>query len=307
MSVVIATRVSEAGNYHSVQKHTAELQSALNKVSTSLSSGLKVSSYHEISTDAAQYQNILQKNTETQSYIDNIQTVDARLSKVDVALNTVLDLVTATRTRLTSALNATNKDIGLRSFGQEQISAFNRTMNQRDQNQLSIFSGMNTNANAIDIHTPMADANDKSYSSASQSRTLAIAPDESMSYDVLANEDAFSHTLYALKLCANNTPNHDPHSVEHKNLTEALNLLGQATKEITQLMETVNSRRANLKNISEDYKKDQESMKNIKDELTLSDPFEDITKLIQLQAAFSCSQFTAKKILSAQDLLDMFR
>ncbi|MFA7276683.1 MAG: flagellin [Pseudobdellovibrionaceae bacterium] len=282
-------RIATFAQNQTLTQELMRLQSEYSQASLQESTGLKSQTYQGISDDTfeiLQFQNnydlLAARSENAQTALDRIETMYSSVSSMADVINTVLsDISEALSTNDATALASSSATVL-----DEVASLLNTQLAGR-----YLFAGSTTNQAPVDVSllastTAPTTADTSYYQGDAYIASVQATESFSLSYGVNANDDSFEKTIRALQLIVSDSGNEN-------SLTEAYNLLREATTGVANIQASLSSKASTLdtkiSENSDELNLLDTMISNIKDS-DLAEITVKITEMeTQLEAAYSIS------------------
>lgn len=282
-------RIATFAQNQTLTQELMRLQSEYSQASLQESTGLKSQTYQGISDDTfeiLQFQNnydlLAARSENAQTALDRIETMYSSVSSMADVINTVLsDISEALSTNDATALASSSATVL-----DEVASLLNTQLAGR-----YLFAGSTTNQAPVDVSllastTAPTTADTSYYQGDAYVASVQATESFSLSYGVNANDDSFEKTIRALQLIVSDSGNEN-------SLTEAYNLLREATTGVANIQASLSSKASTLdtkiSENSDELNLLDTMISNIKDS-DLAEITVKITEMeTQLEAAYSIS------------------
>jgi hypothetical protein len=289
MAEVSASYQGNYGVYSTASRQLSQLQTDLQTAQQQVSSGLVSNYYDEDANNARQSLNIKVERRDLVQISDNIKVITDRTDRATTSINTLLDITEQFQTRLTGVINGGQaKDIGFQKDCQNWLKQAQDALNVRDVNGNAIFGGTEFTKDPFDASlAPVPDlvsvVSTAPYQGTTDTITARIGTNTTQEVSQNGSHDAFLQIFYFLKIGANYAPDGVSDSTNMQMLRKGLSSAQEATKGLTEQLQTVKSLSSLLisnQNVIDDQKTLLEGTQKELDGVDLLDKY---TLMLQLQ------------------------
>ncbi|HZB91577.1 MAG TPA: flagellin [Stellaceae bacterium] len=241
------TSISTAAENSMLQYYMTQNQSTMNNLNTEISSGVVAQTYSQIAPQASQLTDFRAQESEQQSYINTINTLSTRLSTMSEAVDQINQSVSNFASNLvTDAYNTSEPDVSQQA--QELLQQVAALLNNQDGTSY-VFGGTDTNTPPVDLSglptgaaatltTPVngTPASGGYYAGGAQLSPVKIDNQFSLNYGITANDaSTFAPIIQVLNFLAQNGPFNSSSPTDQANITQASQMLDQATQSLTNM------------------------------------------------------------------------
>jgi flagellar hook-associated protein 3 FlgL len=234
------TNISTAAENSLLQYYMLQNQTAMNDLSTEISSGQAAQTYSQIAPQSTQLIDFRAQASQQQGYINTINTLSTRLSTMSQSVQQINSSITSFASNLvTEAYNTSQPDVSTQAkLLLQQVASL---LNSQDATGY-IFGGTDTNNPPVDLSglptgaaatltTPVngSPASGGYYAGGAQLSPVRIDNQFSLNYSITAdNAGAFEPVIRVLNFLAQNGPFSSSNPVDVANITQASQMLQQA-------------------------------------------------------------------------------
>lgn len=284
------TRVSTAYLNTSLIRQMQESNAQVANTSYQISSGYKAQKLSEISGQASSLLSLKDLTKQSDIYIRNIETVDARLDASENALNNMQDLLVNASSLWTLARNENTAETraALAPQAEGLLNSFYDIF-QSEFDGRYLFSGQNASVSPIS-GTPSAQpfgGNPPSttyYQGDSALAQIITGPGTSTSYGVAGDNPGFAELKQGLEALYYGLQNNSEVDIDG-----GIQLLEQAQRSISNMIGEVGGQKSNLQLQKDRYEQNQVFLQERIDNIDKIDVSEAITRFSQEQAAMEAS------------------
>lgn len=201
-------RVATFPNHKLSMTYTLESQRKVYDLQIQASSGKVASEYAGLGADVHRLVSLEGATTRTTQYKTNNEIVDHRLEAMETSVSQIYDTVTEFRTLLINALNANNaQEMGIAEEAQNYKDEITKLLNI-EQDGRYLFSGSRTDTPPVDqtgwtppvwpLVPPLTQYTNEYYQGDQVTLSIDADVNQTVSYGVTADEDAFEYVLRAM-------------------------------------------------------------------------------------------------------------
>lgn len=274
------------------------IQSVMANEQIQESSGVISSDFGGYGSTAQQVVNLQVSMTRAQSYIDAATLADSKVQVMYSAVGSMTDLITQLRSQLSAAsTGSTTETNSVISSAQQMLQEMTSLLNTQYDGQY-VFAGGKSEAAPVDLSAFSSGAGSTTtvdtsyYAGGSETESVRVAADETVSYGVNADNSAFEEVMRVLKFVANSS------SLSSSDITSALDLASTALDDTAAVQAKLSSAASRIEAASarqSDYKTYAATLSS---DLTSVDVAAVTAQLSTYQAQLTASYSALSKILS---------
>lgn len=294
----MAMRVASFSQSSTMVSDALRVQSAMANEQTQESSGQISTDFGGYGSGTQQVINLQVSVTRAQSYIDAATLADSKVQVMYSALGSVTNIVTQLRSDLTAASTGSSSDAtSAISSAQQMLQEMGSLLNTQYDGQY-VFAGGRTDTAPVDLTSfssgtgSTTTADTSYYVGGSETASVRVSSDETVSYGVNADNPAFEEVMRVLKFVANSS------SLSSSDITSALDLASQALDDTSAVQAKLSSNGSEIEAASarqSDYKSYAQSLSS---DLTSVDVAAVTAQLSTYQSQLTASYSALAKILS---------
>ena len=299
----IATKFLNETNLRQLQETNVRINASSEKIST----GFKGSRLQDFSENANVLLDTYNLQGQTQIYMNNIQTAQSRLQATEQNLQSMVDLIGEASSLWTTGRSERSAETraALAPQAQNLVESFYSVFNTKFDNRF-IFGGTAGDRQPLDSNpvaspVPSSPAPSTFYNGDSALPVTMTAPNQTSSYGVAGNEQAFAEMKAGLEALWYGLENNDTNEIEN-----SINALQDAQQQLTGLLGDVGGQISEMEKLDGRHESTMTFLKEKADDIDKADVTEALTEFQQQTTVLEASM-SVMTTISRLTLLDFIR